>query len=144
MQERHARTLRRVLLAVAVIAMTATIAAVASEPLAKGTRDKHRRGGKKTPRFSFVNGTLQTGRLGTWQLEDGTPLKIMPEMEWRDERTGSAGYPASGREVRLLCQRMGGTLLVRQAVLRSPETQALLVPPLPELGPDEEMPEQPQ
>ncbi len=81
----------------------------------------------RQPRLAFVQGTLKQTRPGVWELDDGTPLRLAPDLVWRQERSGRPGTPASGRAVRLTGQRSGGVFLVRQATLLPVTDQSLQV-----------------
>jgi hypothetical protein len=76
------------------------------------------------PALVFVRGTLTRDHQGNWQLQDGTRLSFGSDVVWREERTGQASGPATGRIARLTGQFYGRTLFVRHATLVSYEEAA--------------------
>jgi len=117
-------------LVLATVGLLAVVTAGAGDIMGLRT-DKRHRGTRLTdaPRLSFTTGVLRQGRLGTWKLEDGTPLRLTPGLQWREEVTGKAGSPSSGRLVLITGQREGGVLTVRQATLLSKERQLQALQP---------------
>lgn len=111
-------------LALATVVLLAVVTAGAGDLMGLRTNKRHH-GTRLTdaPRLSFTTGVLRQGRHGTWKLDDGTPLRLEPGLQWREEVTGKAGSPSSGRLVMINGQRTGGVLTVRQATLLSKERQ---------------------
>lgn len=138
-------TIRRGLLALAVGGLLAAVTAGAGDLMGLNIA-KRSKGTRLTdaPRLTFTTGVLRQGRLGTWQFEDGTPLRLMPDLVWREEGTGQVGYPTSGRQVMVAGQRVGGVLTVRQAMLLSPERQVQVLQLMHEAEPDQPEPDLPK
>lgn len=144
MRARRFTTMRRILLALLVLAAMAAVSALATDRL--GLSIGHKKNATrltKAPRYSFATGVLRQGHSGTWQLDDGTQLRVTDESRWREETTGVQGYPSAGRLVHLTGQKIGGEFLVRQATLMSRERQISLTRRIPVAEPDQPEPQEP-
>ncbi|MEZ4389179.1 MAG: hypothetical protein R3D98_16660 [Candidatus Krumholzibacteriia bacterium] len=139
------RTLTRPALVLACVVLLAVVVTAGAGDLL-GLRIDKRHHGKRpgSTSLSFTTGVLRQGRLGTWQLDDGTQLQLLPGLEWREEDTGEVGYPAGGRLVMITGQRIGGVLAVRQATLLSRERQVKMMQIVPDAVPDQREPQLPR
>lgn len=146
MRARHPQTLRRILLALAGVAMLVAVSAVAGDPLGLRTDHRGHQGTRLTnkPRLSFTTGVLRQARLGAWELDNGLQLQLASDLEWRDEETGGVTYPTAGRLVMITGQKYGGTIYVRQATVLSRQRQVEVLQTRPVTEPGQAVPELPQ
>ena len=127
-----------------VTALAVAVVAVAGSSLGLRVNRKQSRARHHQPRLVTMEGVLHQDRLGSWVLDDKTPLRQSIDLRWQEERTGRDGSPSAGRLVRLTGQWYGGVFKVSHATLLSPNraVQRQMILPVTEPGREfEQLPE---